>query len=226
MIFFRSRQTEECFRLFCFFVYSIVVGFGAPDRVCDISACMRVCRVCKTSGDGSAMFWCPFSESWSPASSDRPTDRPRDRGTTVRDKFNTTACFSFFLCCFSPRRSIHLCLTGRNGAERNRWCWGGTPLVQAVLDELSELNGEYRKKNGFVFLVCASGLPADAILALLKARLPSDRDAEVSPKTARPGVRDGGRARAGGLFCFPGLSVRLKKTRAAVKDVGCPDDMR
>lgn len=51
---------------------------------------------------------------------------------------------------------------------------------KAVLDELSELNEEYRQKNGFVFLVCASGLPADAILALLKARLPNDRDTEVS----------------------------------------------
>lgn len=48
-----------------------------------------------------------------------------------------------------------------------------------MLDELSELNGEYRKKNGFVFLVCASGLPADAVLASLKARLPNDRDTEV-----------------------------------------------
>lgn len=48
-----------------------------------------------------------------------------------------------------------------------------------MLDELSELNGEYRKKNGFVFLVCASGLPADAILALLKARLPNNRETEV-----------------------------------------------
>lgn len=50
------------------------------------------------------------------------------------------------------------------------------------MDELSELNGEYRKKTGFVFLVCASGLPADAILALLKSRLPNDRDTEVSQK--------------------------------------------
>eukprot|EP00903_Cladosiphon_okamuranus_P021840 g20082.t1 len=50
---------------------------------------------------------------------------------------------------------------------------------EAVLDELSELNGQYRTKNGFVFLVCASGLPATAILALLKARLPNDRDTEI-----------------------------------------------
>ncbi|CBJ28874.1 putative OHCU decarboxylase [Ectocarpus siliculosus] len=50
---------------------------------------------------------------------------------------------------------------------------------ETVLDELSELNEKYRRKNGFVFLVCASGLPADAILALLKARLPNDRDTEI-----------------------------------------------
>lgn len=47
------------------------------------------------------------------------------------------------------------------------------------MDELSELNQVYREKNGFVFLVCASGKPADAILALLKERLPNNRKTEV-----------------------------------------------
>lgn len=65
---------------------------------------------------------------------------------------------------------------------------------KAVLDELTELNGEYREKNGFVFLVCASGLSADAILALLKARLPNDKDAEVKLEIGSSkdwwGVRD------------------------------------
>lgn len=55
----------------------------------------------------------------------------------------------------------------------------GFGFVQAVLDALTELNGVYREKFGFVFLVCASGKPADEILALLKARLPNDRDTEV-----------------------------------------------
>ncbi|CAM9354616.1 unnamed protein product [Sphacelaria rigidula] len=50
---------------------------------------------------------------------------------------------------------------------------------EAVLDALTELNGVYREKFGFVFLVCASGKPADEILALLKARLPNDRDTEI-----------------------------------------------
>lgn len=59
-------------------------------------------------------------------------------------------------------------------------CFDGDDGDKAVLDQLSELNEEYRQKNGFVFLVCASGLPADAILALLKARLPNDRDTEVN----------------------------------------------
>lgn len=50
---------------------------------------------------------------------------------------------------------------------------------QAVLDELSELNKAYMDKNGFVFLICATGKPADTILAALKERLPNDRDTEV-----------------------------------------------
>lgn len=54
-----------------------------------------------------------------------------------------------------------------------------------MLDELTELNRAYREKNGFVFLVCASGLPADAILERLKARLPNDRDAEVRLESSR-----------------------------------------
>lgn len=50
---------------------------------------------------------------------------------------------------------------------------------------MSELNELYREKNGFVFLVCASGKPADAILSLLKARLPNDRHTEVCVLVAR-----------------------------------------
>ncbi|CAM9793350.1 unnamed protein product, partial [Hapterophycus canaliculatus] len=70
---------------------------------------------------------------------------------------------------FAPSRS------GWEGAEQA----AAAGASEAVLDELSELNEEYRKKNGFVFLVCASGLPADAILARLKARLPNDKDTEI-----------------------------------------------
>ncbi|CAM9116461.1 unnamed protein product [Scytosiphon promiscuus] len=70
---------------------------------------------------------------------------------------------------FAPSRS------GWEGAEQA----AAAGASEAVLDELSELNEEYRKKNGFVFLVCASGLPADAILARLKVRLPNDKDTEI-----------------------------------------------
>eukprot|EP00752_Nemacystus_decipiens_P007466 g6670.t1 len=70
---------------------------------------------------------------------------------------------------FAPSRS------GWEGKEQA----AAAGASEAVLDQLSELNAEYRKKNGFVFLVCASGLPADAILALLKERLPNDRDTEI-----------------------------------------------
>ncbi|CAM9828364.1 unnamed protein product [Laminaria digitata] len=74
---------------------------------------------------------------------------------------------------FAPSRS------GWESAEQA----AAAGACETVLDELSELNHVYREKNGFVFLVCASGKPADAILALLKERLPNDREAEM--KNAR-----------------------------------------
>ncbi|CAM9828435.1 unnamed protein product, partial [Laminaria digitata] len=50
---------------------------------------------------------------------------------------------------------------------------------QNVLDEFSELNRSYRAKNGFIFLVSATGKRAEEMLALLKKRLPNDRNTEV-----------------------------------------------
>ncbi|CAN0051554.1 unnamed protein product, partial [Ascophyllum nodosum] len=70
---------------------------------------------------------------------------------------------------FAPSRS------GWEGEEQA----ASAGASEAVLDELSELNKAYRDKNGFVFLVCATGKPADTILALLKARLPNDRETEI-----------------------------------------------
>lgn len=53
---------------------------------------------------------------------------------------------------------------------------------KSILDELAELNRVYRNKHGFVFLVCATGKPAHEVLGLLKARLPNDRETEVSDR--------------------------------------------
>jgi allantoicase len=52
----------------------------------------------------------------------------------------------------------------------------GDEQVQAAL---AEGNREYRKKFGFVFLICATGKSSSEILASLKNRLPNDADTEM-----------------------------------------------
>lgn len=50
---------------------------------------------------------------------------------------------------------------------------------EAVIQELYRLNLEYEQKNGFIFIVCASGKSAALMLSLLKARLPNSRAEEL-----------------------------------------------
>ncbi|NIB40941.1 2-oxo-4-hydroxy-4-carboxy-5-ureidoimidazoline decarboxylase [Pseudomaricurvus alkylphenolicus] len=48
-----------------------------------------------------------------------------------------------------------------------------------VIDALAAGNSEYEEKFGFIFIVCATGKSAVEMLALLNARLPNDREAEL-----------------------------------------------
>jgi 2-oxo-4-hydroxy-4-carboxy-5-ureidoimidazoline decarboxylase len=48
-----------------------------------------------------------------------------------------------------------------------------------VLQALAEGNREYERKFGYIFIVCASGLTADAMLAMLNARLTNDPATEL-----------------------------------------------
>ncbi|CAM9658887.1 unnamed protein product [Discosporangium mesarthrocarpum] len=50
---------------------------------------------------------------------------------------------------------------------------------EVVVDELAQLNKVYMSRNGFVFLICATGKTAEEILAALKLRLTNDRDTEI-----------------------------------------------
>ncbi|WP_244305716.1 2-oxo-4-hydroxy-4-carboxy-5-ureidoimidazoline decarboxylase [Kitasatospora cheerisanensis] len=57
--------------------------------------------------------------------------------------------------------------SGLRGAERG------------VLRELSEANAAYEARFGHVFLACATGRSADALLAALRERLPNDAATEA-----------------------------------------------
>jgi OHCU decarboxylase len=45
--------------------------------------------------------------------------------------------------------------------------------------ELAELNREYERKFGYIYIICATGKSADEMLAILKARLQSDPGEEI-----------------------------------------------
>jgi len=48
-----------------------------------------------------------------------------------------------------------------------------------VLNALADANAAYFERFGFIFIVCAKGKTAEEMLALLRARLPNDRAAEL-----------------------------------------------
>jgi len=50
---------------------------------------------------------------------------------------------------------------------------------EEILRGLAKGNDDYEKKNGFIFIVCATGKSAGEMLTLLNARLPNDRTAEL-----------------------------------------------
>ncbi|MEM7681288.1 MAG: 2-oxo-4-hydroxy-4-carboxy-5-ureidoimidazoline decarboxylase [Planctomycetota bacterium] len=50
---------------------------------------------------------------------------------------------------------------------------------EQTLAELAEANRRYEKSNGFIFILCASGLSAQAMLDALRARLQNDRATEI-----------------------------------------------
>ena len=48
-----------------------------------------------------------------------------------------------------------------------------------VLEALAAGNREYERRFGYIFIVCASGKPADAMLELLRRRLTNPPDVEI-----------------------------------------------
>lgn len=50
---------------------------------------------------------------------------------------------------------------------------------EGTLADLAELNREYLKRFGFIFIVCATGKSAEQILVLLRSRIDNCRDKEI-----------------------------------------------
>jgi 2-oxo-4-hydroxy-4-carboxy-5-ureidoimidazoline decarboxylase len=56
---------------------------------------------------------------------------------------------------------------------------GVAETTESTLTELAQGNAEYEAKNGFIFIVCASGKTASEMLGILQSRLSNDRDREI-----------------------------------------------
>ncbi len=76
-------------------------------------------------------------------------------------------------------------------AATKSWAQGEQAAVaaadEATLDALESGNAEYEARFGRIFLVCATGKSAGEMLALLKARLPNERAAELKIAAVRAG---------------------------------------
>jgi 2-oxo-4-hydroxy-4-carboxy-5-ureidoimidazoline decarboxylase len=56
---------------------------------------------------------------------------------------------------------------------------GAVDVNESTLAALAEGNAAYEAKFGFIFIVCATGKSAGEMLAILQARLPNEREAEI-----------------------------------------------
>ena len=52
--------------------------------------------------------------------------------------------------------------------------------TQQTMDQLAELNRQYQKRFGFIYIVCATGKSAEEMLAILRDRLDNDRAIELN----------------------------------------------
>jgi 2-oxo-4-hydroxy-4-carboxy-5-ureidoimidazoline decarboxylase len=61
---------------------------------------------------------------------------------------------------------------------------GADDASEQTLHELSELNHQYLQKNGFIFIICASGLSAQTMLNALRIRISNEQSAEFENAAA------------------------------------------
>ena len=129
----------------------------------------------------SALYGCCHCQTWAESvSAGRPftsIDDLQTRAQQVWQQANETE----ILEAFSGHARI-----GDIELLRSRYAGRATQeqgqVLQAsetVIQELYELNKAYEEKNGFIFIVCASGKSAEEMLALLKARIGNPRDIEL-----------------------------------------------
>jgi OHCU decarboxylase len=76
-----------------------------------------------------------------------------------------------------PRRTAHA--VAKSAAWSKQEQSSAASAAAKVLAEIAEGNARYEQLYGFTYIVCATGKSAEEMLAILKRRLTSNRDAEL-----------------------------------------------
>ncbi len=76
-----------------------------------------------------------------------------------------------------PWRTAHA--VAKSAAWSKQEQSSASSAAENVLAEIAEGNAQYEQRFGFTYIVCATGKTAEEMLAILKRRLASNRDAEL-----------------------------------------------
>lgn len=129
----------------------------------------------------AALYGCCHCQSWAKHVAERRPFTNLEKLLTTANCFWTGVEEEQILEAFSGHARI-----GDIELLRSRYAGRATQeqgqVLQAnesVIRDLYRLNKEYEEKNGFIFIVCASGKSAEEMLRLLQDRMDNPRDVEL-----------------------------------------------
>ena len=129
----------------------------------------------------AALYGCCHCQSWAKHVAERRPFINREKLLTVAHCFWNGVEEEQILEAFSGHARI-----GDIELLRSRYAGRATQeqgqvlhANESVIRDLYRLNKEYEEKNGFIFIVCASGKSAEEMLRLLQDRMDNPRDVEL-----------------------------------------------
>lgn len=129
----------------------------------------------------AALYGCCHCQSWAKHVAERRPFANLEKLLTTANCFWTGVEEKEILEAFSGHARI-----GDIELLRSRYAGRATQeqgqVLQAnesVIRDLYRLNKDYEEKNGFIFIVCASGKSAEEMLRLLQDRMDNPRDVEL-----------------------------------------------
>ncbi len=129
----------------------------------------------------AALYGCCHCQSWAKQVAERRPFASVEKLITTAKCFWTGVEEAQILEAFSGHARI-----GDIDLLRSRYAGRATQeqgqvlqASEAVIQSLYQLNNEYEAKNGFIFIVCATGKSAEEMLRLLQNRIDNPRDIEL-----------------------------------------------